>query len=513
MSDWYFSSGDDRLIQPRQIVQLTPKASAVLACLRRHKGSVVDTDTFLREVWPGLHVTPDLVREYIHDLRAALGDNAKSPRFIETVRGKGFRLIGDIADATDDLIEDHPKPSQKNLPTVAVLKPVTTGDAAAAEIAEAVASDIINHLARFHYVGVVARQSSFSPQETTDIRSFARDVQADYILESNFARLGPVIRARVQLVDARSGTNLWGERLDIDGADPLAAVDKIANTVVLALTGWHGELHRAEFKSVARKSESSLTAFEHFILGCDLEMRLDADSLPRSIMHLERSVQLDPTFSRAWLILALLSRTAFAVIPGRDRSYLERSKAAFETAFRLAPADPVNLALMSMNTARQGNLQGALAMLERAEATMESDFDAMVSISTAKSVLTDDIEGACRIFDRVREGNTAPPSWYFFAEAGLAFMAGQYERCITASRFGPQEMSAFVFRCLSFAVLGRETEARAAHDELMATFPNTDFIRFASNFPILSISRRREYEQAVYALDTILSQTRTKAAV
>lgn len=75
MSDWYFSEADDRLIRPEQIVQLTPKASAVLACLQRHKGEVVDTETFLREVWPGLHVTPDLVREYIHDLRAALSDD------------------------------------------------------------------------------------------------------------------------------------------------------------------------------------------------------------------------------------------------------------------------------------------------------------------------------------------------------------------------------------------------------------------------------------------------------
>lgn len=513
MSDWYFSEVDDRLIRPEQIVQLTPKASAVLACLSRHKGEVVSTETFLEEVWPGLHVTPDLVREYIHDLRAALGDEAKKPRFIETVRSKGFRLIGDIGKATADLLKEVPAPSPKGLPTVAVLKPVTTGDAAAVEIADAVASDIINHLARFHYVGVVARQSSFSPAEVTDIRSFARDVHADYILESNFARLGPVIRARIQLVDARTGTNLWGERLDLDGSDPLAAVDTIANTVVLALTGWHGELHRAEFKSVTRKRDADLTAFEHFILGCDLEMRLDADSLPRSLMHLERSVQLDPTFSRAWLVYSFLLRAAYAVLPGRDRSLLERAKTALETAFRLAPRDPVNLAFNAMQIARQGNLDSALSMLERAEARMEGDFDAMVCVSTTKAALTDDAEAAMSIFERALDANPAPPSWYYFSEAGIAFLSGQYERCITASRFGPQELSAFVFRCLSFAILGRVAEARAAHDQLMATFPQTDLRRFAQNFPLVSAARLREYESAVGALDLILSRAKEKTAV
>jgi len=514
MSDWFFSQADDRLIRPQQSIQLTPKASAVLACLKRHKGEVVRTETFLDEVWPGLHVTPDLVREYIHDLRAALGDDPKSPRFIETVRGKGFRLITEIADAAPATMEQPASVMPgKDVPTVAVLRPITTGDGTAAEIADAVASDIINHLARFHYVGVVARQSSFSTQGITDIRSFAQDVQADYILESNFAQIDRVIRARVQLVDARTGKNLWGEKLDLDIAEPLAAVDKIANTVVLALTGWHGELHRAEFKSVTRKRDAPLTAFEHFILGCDLEMRLDAESLPRSLEHLERSVELDPTFSRAWLVYAFLLRAAYAVSPGRDRSYLERFNAALDMAFRLAPKDPVNLAFNAMQLARQGNLDSALAMLDRAEASMDGDFDAMVCVATTMAAITDDADIALTIFERAVEFNPAPPSWYYFSEAGLAFLNGQFERCVTASQFGPQEISAFVFRCLSHAMLGQTRDALASYDALMATFPRTDLRRFAKNFPIISHARQQNYEEAVQALYGILEEAKTKAAV
>ncbi|MEM7614261.1 MAG: winged helix-turn-helix domain-containing protein, partial [Pseudomonadota bacterium] len=302
-------------------MQLTPKASAVLACLKRHKGEVVGISTFLDEVWPGLHVTPDLVREYIHDLRSALKDEARQPKFIETVRGKGFRLIGEIGATIADDLPNALSTDEENRPTVAVLKPIASDDPDIRAIADGVASDIINHLARFHYVGVVARQSSFYSTEVTDIRTFARDVQADYILESNFARLGKVIRARIQLVDARTGRNLWGERLDFSEGEPLEMIDEIATTVVQALTGWHGELHRAEFKSVTRRRDGKLNAFEHFILGCDLEMRLDAENLRRSLHHLEQSVELDPTFARAWLVYALELRWAYAVIPGRDRSY------------------------------------------------------------------------------------------------------------------------------------------------------------------------------------------------
>lgn len=511
MSSWYFSEDDDRLICPEQIVQLTPKAAAVLCCLNRHKGEIVAIETFLEEVWPGIHVSPDLVREYVHDLRAALKDEARQPKFIETVRGKGFRLIGEIEALPSDSVPNTLAREQENRPTVAVLRPVTSEDKDVRDIADAVASDIINRLARFHYVGVVARQSTFSSAEVTDLRTFARDVHADYILESNFARLANVIRTRLQLVDAETGKNLWGERFDLDGNDPLATVDEIANTVVLALTGWHGELHRAEFKSVKRKRKNKLNAFEHFILGCDLEMRLDAENLRRSLSHLEISVQLDPTFARAWLVYALELRWAYAVIPGRDLSYLERANKAFETAFNLAPTDPVNLALMSMNTARIGNLDAALTMLARAEASMAGDSDAMVCIATAISVLTDDVEKACNIIDTVVQANHAPPSWFYFAEAGIAFMAGQYERCISSSLSGPQEISALVFRCLSYAMLGHSKEALVAHRDLISTFPNVDFERFANSFPIVSKIRRESYDDAVNRLKESLAATMTSS--
>ncbi|MEM8656614.1 MAG: hypothetical protein AAGF22_00845, partial [Pseudomonadota bacterium] len=347
--------------------------------------------------------------------------------------------------------------------------------------------------------------------EVTDIRTFARDVQADYILESNFARLGKVIRARIQLVDARTGRNLWGERLDFSEGEPLEMIDEIATTVVQALTGWHGELHRAEFKSVTRRRDGKLNAFEHFILGCDLEMRLDAENLRRSLHHLEQSVELDPTFARAWLVYALELRWAYAVIPGRDRSYLDRSKKAFETAFNLAPTDPVNLALMSRNVARVGNLKGALAMLKRAEAGMVGDSDAMVCIATTKAVLTDDIEGACAIFEMAMGTNAVPPSWFYFAEAGIAFMAGQYQRCISSSLSGPQEISALVFRCLSHAMLGHSKETVIAHSDLLLTFPKIEFERFADNFPILNETQRRRYDKAVSRLYEVLATARVEA--
>ena len=51
------------LVNGARTARLTRKAGDVLACLIRHRGRVVSQELLLREVWPNLHVTPDLVRE------------------------------------------------------------------------------------------------------------------------------------------------------------------------------------------------------------------------------------------------------------------------------------------------------------------------------------------------------------------------------------------------------------------------------------------------------------------
>ncbi|MEP0506008.1 MAG: winged helix-turn-helix domain-containing protein [Paracoccaceae bacterium] len=501
MADWYFSSDEGQLTRPERVVQLTPKAAAVLACLHRNRGEVVPIDVFLKDVWPNVHVAPDLIREYIHDLRDALNDDARHPRYIETVRGKGFRLIGDIdLAAVDEIADPTVSQRQASLPTLAVLKPHTPDDVGLDTIADEVVSEVINHLARFHYISVIASQRNFNSKEINDIRAFASDVNATYLLETNYVRSGGNVRVRAQLLDAINGRALWGERLDFDEDDPVSIVAEASDTIVLAMTGWHGELHRAEYKSVAHKQKGQLNAFDHFILGCDLEMTLDAEGLLISISHLDHSVRLDPTFARAWLVYALMLRWAYSVLPGRDRNYLHRSTKAFQTALKLAPTDPVNLALLSMNTARLGNLDGAKIMLSRAEATMRGDSDAMVCVATAKSVLTDEINEACTIFGSVMRRNRAIPSWMYIAEACIAFMAGDFARCIVSSRSGPTEISASAFCCLSLAMLGRENEAQKMRDELYVAFPKFDFERFAENFPIANSARRSRYDEAVMRL-------------
>ena len=84
--------GDDERIR------LTPKAFAVLRYLVEHAGRLVTQSEILEAVWPDAFVQPEVLKSQILDVRHALGDDPKNPRFIETLPRRGYQFIAPLAD-------------------------------------------------------------------------------------------------------------------------------------------------------------------------------------------------------------------------------------------------------------------------------------------------------------------------------------------------------------------------------------------------------------------------------
>jgi DNA-binding winged helix-turn-helix (wHTH) protein len=82
------------LFRGAQTVHVTPKSLALLLALVEHAGQVVTKDELLQKVWPDVVVTEASLSTCIQELRTVLGDDARRPRFIETVHRRGYRFIG-----------------------------------------------------------------------------------------------------------------------------------------------------------------------------------------------------------------------------------------------------------------------------------------------------------------------------------------------------------------------------------------------------------------------------------
>lgn len=86
-----------RLTRDGELVEISPRYLDVLALLVREQGQLVTKNRFLEEVWTGVPVTDEALTQAIRTLRRQLGDDATTPRFIETVPKHGYRFVAEVS--------------------------------------------------------------------------------------------------------------------------------------------------------------------------------------------------------------------------------------------------------------------------------------------------------------------------------------------------------------------------------------------------------------------------------
>ncbi len=82
-----------------QRLKLTPKAFAVLRYLAEHPGRLVTKDQLLGAVWPETMVSEWALASCIGEIRKALADTPKAPRYIETVHRRGYHFLAPVTTA------------------------------------------------------------------------------------------------------------------------------------------------------------------------------------------------------------------------------------------------------------------------------------------------------------------------------------------------------------------------------------------------------------------------------
>lgn len=105
-------------------LELEPKAIRVLFYLIRHRDRVVPKDELITEIWAGAFVTDNALTRVVAQIRKQLGDNARSPRFIETSATTGYRFIAEVREG-----EAAARPLPRAMPK---WKPVAAGAIAGA---------------------------------------------------------------------------------------------------------------------------------------------------------------------------------------------------------------------------------------------------------------------------------------------------------------------------------------------------------------------------------------------
>jgi DNA-binding winged helix-turn-helix (wHTH) protein len=88
-----------RLYRGGEVIPLRGKTLAVLEYLVARPGQLVTKDELLKEIWPEVYVSEDVLVGCVHELRQVFGDTRSTARFVETVYRRGYRWIAKIVDA------------------------------------------------------------------------------------------------------------------------------------------------------------------------------------------------------------------------------------------------------------------------------------------------------------------------------------------------------------------------------------------------------------------------------
>src|SRR5262245_10870176 len=93
IGEFLFDPSTRRVFRGHDERRLSPKAASVLLALAETPGQVWSRDALLERVWPTVTVGEEVLTHAIAELRRALHDDFRSPRYLQTVHKSGYRLL------------------------------------------------------------------------------------------------------------------------------------------------------------------------------------------------------------------------------------------------------------------------------------------------------------------------------------------------------------------------------------------------------------------------------------
>ena len=216
-----------------------------------------------------------------------------------------YALTTDYAGATPTAKAEPERRAPPRLSLVVLPFANIGGDPDQEYFVDGVTESLTTDLSRISGAFVIARNTAFTYKgKAADVKQIGRDLNVRYALEGSVQRGGNRMRVNVQLIDAETGSHLWGERFDKPVADLFDMQDEIVSRLANRLGH---ELLRAE----ARRSERSANpdSMDHYFLGLAVYNKgITAEFLDKARSHFDRALDLDPTnvdalVNRAWMEL------------------------------------------------------------------------------------------------------------------------------------------------------------------------------------------------------------------
>jgi TolB-like protein/DNA-binding winged helix-turn-helix (wHTH) protein/tetratricopeptide (TPR) repeat protein len=399
--DWTLNLQSGELHRGSARTRLQEHPLQVLASLLENPGEVVTREQLIARLWPSSVVDFDTgLNTAVRKLRAALGDTADTPRYIETLPRRGYRFIVAVA-GNDGPTSDQPAtvagatdtttgtsaPGRTSgrtflkivLPAVLVLAvgvlawllrsgvfhasmtressapPLSTftppphsvavlpfvnmsGDVSQDYFSDGLSEELLNALSHIGEIQVAAQTSSFFFKgKSVELTTVAHRLNVATVLEGSVRRSGHTVRITAQLINAITGFHVWSQTYDRNLDDVLTVQSEIANAVAAALKVTL--LGDATARTGLGGTRNAL-AVDAYLRGLKLSTATvsSGDEARETVAAFTEAVHLDPNFALAYTgrARALVDYGSYFLIQA-TRDVFFKAKADATRAIALEP--------------------------------------------------------------------------------------------------------------------------------------------------------------------------------
>ncbi|MEI3853621.1 MULTISPECIES: adenylate/guanylate cyclase domain-containing protein [unclassified Ensifer] len=364
-------------------------------------------------------------------------------------------------------------------PSIAVLPfDNLSGDPEQQYFSDGITEDIITELSRFHWLFVIARNSSFQYRGmAANVQQIGRELGVRYIVEGSVRRSGDRLRITAQLLDARTGVHLWADRYDRTAGDIFAVQDEVTQSIVSILPG---RLEEAAAEHERRKPTEDLTAYD-FLLRGEAHLRSGGFGDREAFELFQKALEIDPHCGRAHSRIAYMyAYNVFRWGAPTDEA-LAHARQHVERALALDDADAFAHATATWVYLVSGEHDLADIHSKRAIVLNPNDWFTVMGRGEVLNYLGDHTQGIEWVLKALRL-DPHYPATRLEVLIDACYMAHQYERAIEAFKRWPNppaHMWAEAAAC--YAQLGQMERAREARRRFEIARPaDFEFARFAA---------------------------------
>ena len=306
-----------RVLKSGQSVAIEPRAFDVLLFLIEHRDRVVEKQELFDRIWQQSFVTDSALAQEIKNIRRAIGDDRKSPRYIETVRKHGYRFIAQVAQVPSGREAQEVKSTRARMVVLPFVN--LDGDSEQEYLSDAFTEEFITELAALapDDLLVIARTTAMHYKRTEKhVTQICHELSVDYLIEGSVRHEDDHVAVTLQLIRASDQMHLLSRRYEGDSQAFFNLRMPMADAVAQQI----GITPRTARGAPAERKSTDPMAYSLYLKGRFLD-RTPAN-IAKAKEYYEEAIARDPNLALAYDGLAdLYWYLSFAgVAPPKDVS-------------------------------------------------------------------------------------------------------------------------------------------------------------------------------------------------